>query len=371
MASKAKYKPRSDGRFETKVGTGRYKADGRPERISIYADSSKELEEKVGELKYLIKHGKYVIPDNITVGDYCDTWFNTFKANKGINTKAMYRNIIDKHIKPAIGLLQLKDLKYADCQVMINERFSHYETCNKIKLTMTQIQKHATKDKIITDDFWDNIELPGKPCSTKRALTDLEKTAITKAKFTLQDKAFVYILYGCGLRREEALALRADDFDLKSRTVQIRRKVVFDKNTPVLEDGTKTVNGMRTLTIPVSVFPIIKFYVMHKLPDSFLFTAIRSGGLITHSGYVKMWKRIIKEMNAAVATNEDPEPIQGLTAHLFRHNYATMLYYSGMREINAVRLMGHKDGKMIREVYAHLDESKENTVERLDSAVAL
>ena len=79
----------------------------------------------------------------------------------------------------------------------------------------------------------------------------------------------------------------------------------------------------------------------------------------------------MRQLNAAVATDDDPEPIQGLTGHIFRHNYATMLYYSGISEIKAVELMGHADGKMIREIYAHLQEERENTVDRLDAEIVL
>ena len=38
-----------------------------------------------------------------------------------------------------------------------------------------------------------------------------------------------------------------------------------------------------------------------------------------------MWRRIIKGLNAV-----SEEPIEGLTAHVFRHNYATELCYIGL-----------------------------------------
>ncbi len=80
-------------------------------------------------------------------------------------------------------------------------------------------------------------------------------------------------------------------------------------------------------------------------------------------------------MNAAVTSDKEKaigaEPITGLTAHIFRHNYCTMLYYSGISQKKAVELMGHSDLKMIIEVYAHLDEEKEAVQAKLDKAIAL
>ena len=56
---KNKYKQRPDGRYEAKVQVG-YKPDGRPDRITVYADTSAELEKKVRDMKYEIEHGTYV-----------------------------------------------------------------------------------------------------------------------------------------------------------------------------------------------------------------------------------------------------------------------------------------------------------------------
>ena len=64
-------------------------------------------------------------------------------------------------------------------------------------------------------------------------------------------------------------------------------------------------------------------------------------------------------------------PIHDLTAHIFRHNYATMLYYSGISLKKAAALMGHADTKMIMEVYSHLNEQKEQTETKLNSFIKM
>lgn len=106
---------------------------------------------------------------------------------------------------------------------------------------------------------------------------------------------------------------------------------------------------------------------------------------MTHSSYVKFWNGIIKELNRAVMTDSQWQavesmpkniraknrPITGLTAHIFRHNYATMLYYSGISIKKAAALMGHSSTKMIMEVYSHLDEEKEQTLEKLDENIRI
>lgn len=64
-------------------------------------------------------------------------------------------------------------------------------------------------------------------------------------------------------------------------------------------------------------------------------------------------------------------PITDLTAHIFRHNYATILYYSGISIKKAAALMGHTDTKMIMQVYAHLDDEKEQTSEKINVCIKI
>lgn len=91
--------------------------------------------------------------------------------------------------------------------------------------------------------------------------------------------------------------------------------------------------------------------------------------MVTKSSFRMTWNRIIKVMNASVSTRQDHSPITGLTAHIFRHNYATMLYYSNISILKAADLMGHSDIKLIMDVYAHLDEEKEQAVDKINEVI--
>ena len=88
-----------------------------------------------------------------------------------------------------------------------------------------------------------------------------------------------------------------------------------------------------------------------------------------------MWESIVNKMNVAESTDDEKsmkqKPINGLTAHIFRHNYATMLYYSNISLKKAAQLMGHSDTKMIMDVYAHLDDKQENVVNKINDLIAL
>lgn len=364
---KNKYRQRPDGRYEAKVQIG-YKPDGRPDRITVYADTSAELEKKVRNMKYEIEHGTYVSRKEITMADYSRKWYRTYKAVKGLNTRKMYENIIDKHIVPEIGYLKVYEVQKSDIQGMINDRADHRRTCEQIVMTMKQILDSAAEDQLILSNPCAKISLPEQQKSQKRALTSSEKEALKKADFTDRERAYVMIAFGCGLRREEIIALTRADVDLRSRVIDINKVVIFDGNNPQIEHRAKSISGSRTVDIPELIVPTLKNYF--KTCGFQLFTK-HDGQLITKSSYDKMWASILKKINTAAGGDNNHQVIFGLTSHTFRHNYCTMLYYSGISIKKAVQLMGHADEKMIMRIYAHLDEEKERTKEKIDRGIAL
>lgn len=368
----AKYKKRKDGRYATTVMVG-YKADGRPNNVFLAAKTEKGLRDKIAELKMKVKTGKTFRQSGTLLADYASLWLDTYKATVELNTMAMYSNAINTHIKPELGHLPLDRIMRSDVQRLINNNQDHPRTCEIIKMTMNQILNSAVDDKLIYENVAKKVTLPKRHKPDKRALTDLEKEALKKADLTRTEHAFVMFLFYFGLRRGETLALAKPDVDLRKKTLTVNKTVVFNVNNPVIKSGAKSDAGNRTLPIPKDAEASLKDYLSST--DTFYLFPGKHTETLSKTQYVYMWQNIVKKMNDAVTTKQEKitgaQPITGLTAHLFRHNYCTMLYYSGISQKKAVELMGHSDIKMIMEVYAHLDEKKEAVQEKINIAITL
>lgn len=366
-----KYKKRSDGRYATTVMVG-YKPDGKPNNIFLSAKTEKELKEKIIETKMKIKQGELIKSSDTLMKDYADNWIETYKTSVGINTKAMYKNALN-YIKPELGYLPLDKIRRSDVQKLINDNQEHPRTCEIIRLTLVQILNSAIDDKLLHENVAKKATLPKRHKAEKRALTELEKEAIRKADFTPRERAFVTLIYFFGLRKGEALALTKADIDFKNKILTVNKSVVIDVNKTIVKEGAKSDAGNRTIPIPQSTAPFLRDYL--KTLDTFYLFPGKNADTMSETQYRRMWKHIVEKMNDAVTTEKEKligaEPIQGLTAHIFRHNYCTMLYYSGITHKKAVELMGHADMKMIMEVYAHLDDKKEAVQEKLDHAISL
>lgn len=167
------------------------------------------------------------------------------------------------------------------------------------------------------------------------------------------------------MRRGEALALTVFDINTKLLTLTVNKAQELTNNTASTKEP-KSENGYRTLPIPSKVAPVIVNYVnaRRSCGKTYLFT-MRNGKPVTKSSYVKMWNRILRALQ-----DVSEEPITGLTAHVFRHNYCTNLCYQipAISIKHIAKLMGDTE-KMVLDVYNHIILEKENAVSAVESAM--
>lgn len=347
--------------YEKKITLGR-DADGTPVRKSITGRTLSELADNVESAKRAwAKMSEH--ENDVCFSTFAWRWLKSSKAVKSLNTRLMYENVLKTHLEPNLGPLYMSEITLSDLQEIINSRADKRETCVKIKLTLRQIYAAAADEGFVAPFKVSKLVLPPKKQSDKRALFPEEKDAIFKAEFSDEQKLFVHLLYYTGLRREEALALETSDIDLAQKVVCVRRTIIFDGNTPVVKDSTKSSAGRRDVPIPAAFIDELTEYLTTR--QNLLFPMpSRPNEYMSQSSYVKFWKGIVRAMLPLAPSAES------LTAHIFRHNYATVLYYSDVTIKMAAKLMGHSNTQMIMQIYAHLDDAQEKTAAKLDAAFA-
>lgn len=374
--AKAKYSYNPDRKeWYTLVYDGTLTPTGAKHRKRLTSKkSSADLERMVNEYKQSLKVG-FVETSNITFGEYSRTWFELYKSTKELNTQRMYKTCVYKYLTP-LDSIRLVDIKHSHFQTIINQNMDHPKTCKNIKLTFSQIIKSAVRERYLPhsaiEDITMDISMPKYLKPQKRALTALEKQAMRDADLDERKRAFITILYYCGLRRGEALALTTEDFDFKNRTVSISKVIIFNNNTPEIKPYPKSDNGIRSVPLHEACVGILKPYV--DKCKGFLFKG-QNTALMTETAYKRMWESIITSMNIAVGYNPQAKkdrierPIQGLTAHIFRHNYCTQLCYQipTISTKKIAQLMGDTE-KVVLGVYSHMLEEQENVSDAINSA---
>lgn len=368
--AKAKYTRGADGYYKTNVWDGTYKQDGRKHYVPIRSrKSSADLEKKKREFEDAIKNRTQIRQSDITFLEYARKWKKVYKDGKEHNTREMYSNVIEKHLG-ALGTVKLCDIDRIHLQMILNRAKGKERTQEQIQMVFFQILRSAVADRLFSADVYETIKsnTPSVDYKApeKRPLTATEKEAVFKATYKYDsDQVFVYLLYGCGMRREECIALTVFDFNFTDQTVSVNRAHEFVKGKPRQKD-TKTWNGFRTLPIPNKILHPVRTYVdeLKASGKTYLFTT-KGGDPSSLSCYRRMWERIIRAMQ-----NVSDDPISGLTAHIFRHNYCTMLCYQ-IPKISIKRiaqLLGDTE-RMVLDVYNHVVMEKEDAAGAVNDAV--
>ena len=334
--------------------------------------SSADLEKKVIAFKQALIQEEHHL-STITFGEYAARWLAAAKATKEINTQKMYGGIV-KSCFGSINDIPLSKITHSHFQACINMKQEHPRTCQQMNLTFRQIIRAAVREHLLPrtalDDITTDISLPKYQKPQKRPLNALEKEAINKADLDPRKRAFISVLYYCGLRKSEALALTPADFDFDKKTLSVSKAWVDGAIKPY----PKSDNGVRIIPLPDVSIPKIKPFV--DTQESYIFHG-EDKEIMTANAYRRMWESIICSLNMAVgydpqAKKDRYKPIQGLTAHIFRHNYCTELCYQipTISTKMVARLLGDNE-KMVIEVYSHLCEERENTSDAVNAVFNL
>ena len=98
---------------------------------------------------------------------------------------------------------------------------------------------------------------------------------------------------------------------------------------------------------------------------------------MTETAYKRMWESILTSLNIVLGYNpnakkdKEEKPIQGLTAHIFRHNFCTELCYQvpAISTKKIAQILGDSE-KMVLEV-SHIKEEHENAADAIANALKL
>lgn len=171
------------------------------------------------------------------------------------------------------------------------------------------------------------------------------------------------------MRRGEILALIQNDIDLKHDTIDVNKAIGYSQNQAYLKQP-KTAAGYRTIDILSPLRPILCDY-LYNLDAIYLFTDSK-GQIMSKTVYRRFRNKIYQKLQIAAGyKGSGPDPIAGLTPHIFRHNFATMLYYAGVDVKEAQRIPGHSDSRTTIDIYTHLDQEKSKSKSKMEAFIAM
>ncbi len=187
----------------------------------------------------------------------------------------------------------------------------------------------------------ENIERPRREKLLPNVLTRDEVRKIFQSTPNLKHRTLLMLIYSCGLRIGEALALRMEDIRSDEGLIYIRRA-----------------KGKKDRRVPLSrvILKELRVYYLAYKPRHYLFEGQKGGPYSIRSAAAVM-KRSAKRAG-----------IKGrVTLHTLRHSYATHLTNRGVNIQYLQEILGHNSprttmiythisGKDIRDIKSPLDE---------------
>ena len=174
----------------------------------------------------------------------------------------------------------------------------------------------------------DKVHRPKRAKSLPNVLSKEEVKMILEAHVNLKHKMMLSLIYSCGLRCGELLALRPVHIDSK-------RNIVLLKNAKGKKD--------RIVPLSLKILEMLRDYYKAYKPESYLFE-----GQITGQPYdARSLQLILKQ---ALQKSKITKPV---TLHWLRHSYATHLLESGTDLRYIQELLGH-NGSRTTKIYTHV-----------------
>lgn len=212
------------------------KIDGKRKHISKSGFRTKKEAEDAGA-KALAEYnnaGLKFEPSDMSYADYLDYWFDNYvKVSCKYNTQMAYNQIIEQHLKPALGMYKLRSLTPVLIQEYVNKKFVtglKKTTLTNIMSVLSGSLKYAVVPaQLLTSSPAEYIKYPKK----ERHVKEINRKIITLDDFNRmldrfgKGNPFRYALligFHTGLRISEVYGLTWDDIDFKECTLDVNKQ---------------------------------------------------------------------------------------------------------------------------------------------------
>lgn len=370
-----KAKRRADGRYGAKVtiGKNQYKY--------VCANTQKELDEKILQIKLKLGKGLDITAERDTFGEWGEMWLEQKRLTV---SNGMYKAYVSHYKKfEELYYLPISNLRLNDFQAILfrlgsGEHPLSKKTLNGLKQTASQIMQLAIDNRVIDYNCANALVIPtsAKTAEKRRALTAEEQRWIRETPHRAQTASMI-MMYA-GLRRGELLPLLWSDIDFDHKTISVNKAVAYVNGKPTVKNCGKTDAALRTVFVPDILIDYLKTVERKTL----LVCPSVKGEIITEIGWKRLWDSYLKELNFRYGDFGNyvnlnvkskyqpgglPMVIPNITAHWLRHTFITNMFFAGINLMTAKEQAGHADIRTTSEIYTHLnDEYKERDMKGLN-----
>ncbi len=299
-------------------------------------------------------------PTKMTVEEWLLVWLDTYcMVKKSSRTK--YESVMQNHIIPAIGQIQLQKLTAQHVQRMYNRKIGEGKSPKTVKDIHGILHKpleKAVKLGYLQRNVCDACELPKAEKKEMRPLIDGEVSQFLQAIKGTRYEALYYVAMFTGMRQGELLGLTWDCINFERGTIRLYRQL-----QPIKKKGEQYAFGSlkngqaRTIEPATAVMDVLRKVKAQQLewqqrcgdvwdnPQGLVFTN-EAGDHLCHFTVFKHFKKAVEGIG-----------LKEVRFHDLRHTFAVLSLENGADMKTVSAMMGHATVAFTMDKYAHVSNT--------------
>ncbi len=293
-----------------------------------------------------------ILDENMTMAELISEYMEYSSARRRITTCGTKENIIEKKILPYYKDKRVFKITPWEIEKWQNELLKSTTSTGKeysatyirsIRSQLTAIFNYAVRLHNLPNNPMDKVEMIGKKKADERPFWTAEQYKLFRDQ--IADKPTYYyafeVLFWCGLRMGELLALTPADIDLKNHTLKVNKSYQRIKGEDIITLP-KTESGKRTVHLPKYLANELKEYlesIYDTANNQRIFPLSKSG------------------LHHVLANGCEVCGLDKIPVHSLRHSHVSMLANMNVPYVVMAERVGHSKSNSITHHYSHSYES--------------
>jgi integrase len=336
--------------------------DGRRRRyFETVKGGKKDAQRRLHELIVGLEKGIYARPGRLTVAEHLTNWLAGYvKTNCQLCTQDGYQNIVEHHLIPALGQVQLKHLHPQAIQSYYGKAVEKLSarTVHKHHRLLSQALKYAVRQGYLGRNPCELVDPPSWKGKPMRTLIPAEVEALfDEAK----DSYFYPVYYSAvstGLRQGELLGLRWRDVDLDFLSISVSQ-VLYKRRGICQFKEPKTAHSRRRVAMTPKLALFLREYHAERerlyrelgkeLTLDCLVFAYPDGRPLDPSVLSHEFARLAKQAG-----------LERVRFHDLRHTFASLMLLRGAKPKVISEALGHASVAFTMDTYSHIIEGMQS-----------